>query len=214
MKKFTFKIVVALSLIGIVLTFSCGAPVTLTGWKNPKENFQIKRLVVWAMFNKLEYQKPFENAIVSLFGKRGLNAVGSLSLLEPGKKYDQDELEKIFNDAGADAILIFNYTGTKTEEDYVPQTTTYYPAYYGSYYGYYSWGWNAYYGGGNPVTTGGYWTSTNIVNLTSNLYGNADNALAWTGSISVTDPEYVDQVGYNVARYIYSEWVKEGFVTK
>jgi hypothetical protein len=201
-------------LAAILIITSCSSPVTLTGWKNPKENVKVSKVVVWAMFNKLEYQKPFEKAAVDYFNSRGLKAIGSLSLIAPGKKYELVELEKVFDSIGADAVLIYNYTGTDKTENYVPQSTTIYPSYYGSYYGYYSWGYNSYYAPGayNEVTTGGYWTSTTVVNLTANLYNNANNEMIWTGNITVTDPQYVDQSSYNISRYIYSEWVDEKIV--
>jgi hypothetical protein len=30
----------------------------------------------------------------------------------------------------------------------------------------------------------------------------------WTGDITVTDPQYVDQSAVNIAQYIYADWQK------
>ena len=212
--RHTFMRLSGLAIVAMVLLItSCSAPVTLTGWKNPKENQKVSKVIVWAMFNRFEYQKPFEQSTVKYLNSRGIKAIESYTILTPNRKYELQELEKEFDSIGADGILIFNFTGIDKKEDYVPETTTYYPDYYNSYYGYYSYGYGIYSAPGyNAVTTGGYWTTTNVVNLTANLYTNSDNALLWTGKITVTDPEYVDQSAYNITRYVYSEWVTEKLV--
>jgi hypothetical protein len=212
MKIFT-KVLSGPMVISFICLYSCAPPVTLTGWKNPQKNQTVSKVVVWAMFKRLEYQKPFEEASANLLNSKGLKGMEALKFISPIKKYELPELEKIFHDAGADAVLIFNYKGVDQTKDYVQPTTTYYPDYYGSYYNYYSWGYPAYSSGyNNAVTTGGYEITTTVVNLTANLYSTSDKALLWTGEITVTDPKYVDKSASAIMRNIYSEWVKEKLV--
>ena len=66
--------------------------------------------------------------------------------------------------------------------------------------------------GYNVVTSGGYWVTTSTVNLQANLYHNHDNDLLWTASITVTDPNYIDEVASNIASNIYSDWQKNGLL--
>jgi hypothetical protein len=199
----------------LVFLLSCSPPVTLVGWKNPQGKQMVSRVVVWAMFKRLEYQKPYEEASAKLLNSKGLKGIEGLKLLNPKTKYELPELEKIFNDAGADAVLIFNYKGLDKTSDYVEPTTSYYPNYYGSYYNYYSWGYDGYasgYNNNNTVTTGGYEITTTVISLTANLYSTADKNLLWTGEITITDPQYVDLSATAVMKNIYSEWVKEKLV--
>lgn len=198
-------------LIAFIVT-SCSAPVTLTSWKNPKENQQIGNVLVWAMFDKLEYQKPFEQYSVAYFNSRGFKSMMSLSFLPPGQKYQLAALETKFDSVGVDGVLIVSYVNTDKSESYVPPTATVYPDYYGSYYGYYSWGYPMYAGGYNTVTTGGYWVTTSTINLKANLYANSNNALLWSADITVTDPEYIDQVSNQIASYIYADWQNNGLL--
>lgn len=191
---------------------SCSAPVTLTSWKNPKENQQIGNVLVWAMFDKLEYQKPFEQYTAAYFNSRGLKSMMSLSFLPPGKKYELNVLEQKFDSLGVDGILIVSYVNTDKSESYVPPTATVYPDYYGSYYGYYSWGYPMYAGGYNVVTSGGYWVTTSTINLKANLYSNKNNALLWSADITVTDPQYIDQVSNQIASNIYADWQNNGLL--
>jgi hypothetical protein len=202
----------ALLILVAFLFTSCGSSVNLTSWTNPKENSKIGNVVVWGMFDKLEYQKPFEQYAVNYFNSKGFKAMESLKFLSPGTKYELTALEKKFDSLGVDGILVVTYKGTDKSETYVPQTTSVYPDYYYNYYNYYNWGYPMYGYGANVVTTGGYWATTSTVNLHANLYANSNNALIWTAEISITDPEYIDEVTARVASQIYDDWQKNGLL--
>jgi hypothetical protein len=215
------KSMTGIMLASLFLLFSCAPTVTLTGWKNPEEKQTVSKVVVWAMFKRLEYQKPFEEASADLLNSKGLTGIQALKLVSPSKKYELPELEKILNDAGADALLIFNFKNINQSTDYVEQTTTFYPSYYGNYYDYYSWGYTGYAsvynmsGGVNTssVTTGGYEVTTTVISLTANLYSVADKKLLWTGEISITDPKYVDLAAKTVMKKMFADWESERLVT-
>jgi len=196
-----------LAFIAILFVTSCGSPVTLTGWKNPSDNTKLSKIVVMPMFEKLEYTKPFEQSMCTFFNSKGLKSIGSLDFLNPSIKYPIADIKRKCDSLGVDAILVFIYKGTDKTESYVPQTT-YVSGGYGGYWGGGYWG--GYYGGGYGtavVSTGGYWTSTSVVNLHATLYTRASkNEGMWTAEITVTDPQYVDQSSVNIAQYIYSDW--------
>jgi len=198
-------------LIALIVT-SCSSPITLTSWKNPKENQQIGNIMVWAMFDKLEFQKPFEQYASAFFNSKGLKAVESLSFLPPGHKYEMPDLEKKFDSLGVEGILLVTYTGTDKSQSYVPPSTAIYPDYYNNYYGYYSWGYPMYAGGYNVVTSGGYWVTTSTVNLKANLYANSDNLLLWSADITVTDPQYLDEIATRIASQFYADWQRNGLL--
>ena len=216
------------SLLAVVTAFvitSCGSPVTLTSWKNPADNSKISKIVVMPLFDKLEYMKPFEQAMDAYFNTQGLKALGSLDILNPNVKYTVAEIKKKCDSLGADAILVFVYKGTDKSESYVPPTT-YTTGGFGGYWGGGSWGGGAwggygggYYGGvaggfdaGSTVTTGGYWTTTSVVNLKASLYTKSAADAIWTGDITVTDPNYVDQSATTIAQDIYADWVKNNLL--
>jgi hypothetical protein len=219
MKIFT-KALSGMMVVSLSFLLSCAPPVTLTGWKNPEKNQAVSKVMVWAMFKRLEYQSPYEEASAKLLNSKGLKGMEALKFMNPKKKYELPELEKILNDAGADALLIFNYKNVDKTTDYIEPTTTYHPNYYNSYYNYYSWGYSNYASGyydgsgsGSAVTTGGYEVTTTVIYLTANLYSVSDQSLLWTGEISITDPKYVDLAANAVMKDIYSDWVKEKLVT-
>ena len=200
------------ALMAVVAAFiltSCGSSITMTSWKNPANTTQISKVAIMPLFEKLEYMKPFELSMSKYFTSKGLKNIGSLQFLNPSIKYPISEIKSKCDSLGVDAILVFIYQGTDKTDTYVPETT-YYTGGYGGYWGGGYWG--GYYGPGyysaGVVTTGGYWTSTSTVNLTANLYVKGSKDPLWTSEIQVTDPEYVDQAAYNLAGYIYGDWLK------
>ncbi|MCX6267794.1 MAG: hypothetical protein NTW16_10615 [Bacteroidetes bacterium] len=210
------------SLLAVVAAFvitSCGSPVTLTSWKNPADNSKISKVVIMPLFDKLEYVKPFEQSMDAYFTAQGMKVLGSLDILNPDIKYPLADIKKKCDSLGADAILVFVYKGTDKTESYVPPTT-YTTGGFGGYWGGGYWGggsWGGYgggyYGGAgfddvNTVTTGGYWTTTSVVNLKASLYTKSLNDAVWTGDITITDPNYVDQSATTIAKDIYADWQK------
>ena len=211
------------SLLAVVAAFvitSCGSSVTLTSWKNPADNSKISKVVIMPLFDKLEYMKPFEQSMDAYFNAQGLKALGSLDILNPNIKYPVSDIKKKCDSLGADAILVFVYKGTDKSESYVPATTYTTGGFGGSWGGGY-WGggsWGGGYGGGfyggagfdggSTVTTGGYWTTTSVVNLKASLYTKSSKDAIWTSDITVTDPNYVDQSATTIAQDIYADWQK------
>ena len=207
----TFKhLLCGIMILLMAFLLGCAPSLTVAGWKNPEKHQTVSRVVVWAMFKRLEYQSPFEEAAASLLNSKGIKGVQALKLINPKKQYELPELEKILNDADADALLIFNYKGIDQQTDYIEPATTYYPSYFNNYYSYYSYGYSGYASAysSNEVTTGGYEVTTNVIELVANLYSVADKSLLWTGVIKITDPKYVDLAAKAVMKEIYSDWVK------
>jgi hypothetical protein len=198
-------------ILAAFLMSSC-SNITMTTWTNPKENQKIGNVVVWAMFDKLEYQKPFEQYSTQFFNSKGFKAMESLQVLQPGVKYELPQLEKKFDSLGIDGILVVTYKGTDKTQSYVPPTTTVYPDYYYNYYNYYNWGYPMYGWGSNVVTTGGYWVTTSTMRLQANLYANSHNGLIWTADISIDDPQYIDQIAFKIASRMYSDWQQHGLL--
>jgi len=203
MKKLLLNFCILAGMAVFVLS-SCQSPVTLTSWKNPNDNSQISKVVIMTTFGKLEYSKPFEQSMAAYFNSQGLKAIESISFLNPTVKYADADIQRKIDSIGADAVLIFNYKGTDKSASYIP------PTYYGGWGGFYG-GFGGYYGGG--VATGGYWTTTSVVNLTAYLYNikKSDGAI-WTADISVTDPNYVDQSANTIAQNIYADWQKNNLL--
>lgn len=200
-------------MLAMILFLGGCSPVTLTSWTNPKSaEKSVNNLLVWAMFDRTEYRQPFEQTFYEYLSSQGIKAMTGTSYLSPQAKYDYKQLEKKFDSLGVDGILIFTYRNTDKIDNYVPAQTVVYPDYYFNYYNYYSWGYPYYGPGYNAVTTGGYWTTTTVVNLTANLYGNSKDDLIWSATIAVEDPKYIDQAAYNIAQKVVADLKRNGIV--
>ncbi len=204
MKKVSLTAILVLT---IVILNSCQSPVTLTSWKSPTDQTKVTKVVVFPLFDKLEYTKPFEQAMVAYFQTQGLKAIGALDFLNPTIKYPMDEVLKKIDSLGANGVLVFKYTGTDKSQSYVPPT--YYGGWGGGYWGGGYWG-GGYWGGG--VATGGYWVTTSTVNLKASLYVKDSKEAIWTGDINVTDPNYVDKAATSIAQDIYADWAKNNLL--
>ncbi|MCX6244799.1 MAG: hypothetical protein NTU98_08845 [Bacteroidetes bacterium] len=215
MKKI-FILFGTLSMFAILLLTSCESTVNVTGWKNPEIKMQVSKIVVMPLFEKLQYLKPFEQSMVTYFNSKGLPSIGSLEFLNPSKKYPIDEIKHRCDSLGADAILLFLYQGTDKTESYTPPTT-YYTGGYGGYGGYWGggyWG-GGYYGAGyaeTTVTTGGYWETTSVINLTAKLFVKGHPDPLWTAEVAVQDPKYVDIAAHIIGQEIYSHWKNDGLI--
>ena len=193
----------------LTLIFSACSPVTMTSWHDPKLDpaFKATAIVVWGMFDKMEYEKPFETTVCDYFKTKGIKAIPAMSVLDPKKKYDYQELEKIFGDAGANCALIFTSGGKETTETYVPGSTTVYGGYYGNYYSYYNYGWGGYWGGAMVTETPGYWSTSTTVYVEAALFANSNDNLIYRASFTITDPEDIQPIAYDMAKKLYADWV-------
>jgi hypothetical protein len=205
------KMVYFFSLAGIALILALGScsPVTMSSWTSPKAGeFRVTTVFVWAMFDKLENEKTFEDAMVDYLQSKGIKAIPALSVIQPSTKYQHDELARIIKGAGANSALIFTYKGADKTETYEPPTTTVYPEIYYNYYNYYNYSYASYWGSGGAVTSPGYWTTSMTLHLTANLYASTDEGLIYTSAIQITDPTDVQSATYDIARALWSDWGK------
>ena len=208
-RLYIFNVAAFLLLLFVV---SCTTPVAMTTFKNPNDPSTISKVVVMPLFDKLEQIKPFEQSVDAFFEQKGLKSVGSLDFLNPGVKYPIADIKRRCDSLGADAILVIVYKGTDKTANYVPETV-YVSGGFGGYWGGGYWGGGFYgYPYGGAVSTGGYWTTTRVVNLRASLYTHASKDPLWTAEIKVTDPRYVDEAAVNVARSIYSDWQNLGLL--
>ncbi len=205
MKKYCYIPVLASFLLAMILS-SC-SNVTLISWKSPKAGqFKLKSMVVWALFDKKENEGPFEQTVVDFLNKKGVKAISAMTLLNPMKKYEKEDLVNIFKEAGANCVLLIKYQGTDTTGTYVPGSATVIPSYYNSYYNFYSYAYPGYWGGGMVVETPGYWSTSTTVNLIANLYASGEDGLIYSGELQITDPVSVPSSAQEVAQRLYTDW--------
>ncbi len=189
----------AFIILGAFIITAC-SPVRMTTWVNPKEHLKTSKVVVLALFDKMDYVRSFEQTVASYLNSNGMVAVEANTLLNPVKQHSREEMKSKFDSIGADAVLLVTYTGTDKKESYVQTANPMYPDYYYNYYSFYTWGY--------PMVSTGYWTTTTVVNLRANLYHTSNADLLWSGTLKLTNPKDVESISQYIATAVLADWQK------
>ena len=62
--------------------------------------------------------------------------------------------------------------------------------------------------------TPGYFTTTKIYTIESNVYSIKDDKIIWSGLTETTNPDGVKKMTAEVAQAVYKQMIKEGFINK
>lgn len=133
MKRYFAALIVILILFIIE---SCSAPTYVTSWSDP--NFKgknVKKVLVIALVNDLDYRKAYEDALVKELKSDGVNALRSLEVLNFTKKYTDEEFGKLLNDGNYDGLLTVKYVDTDVKKRIHP-SVTFFDYYWGTVYRY------------------------------------------------------------------------------
>jgi hypothetical protein len=187
--------IIALALIAVAVS-SC-TTVRLTSWKEPGTSATVSNVMIIALFERLEFTKPFEENMTSYFKSKGLKASKSLDFMAPNQSLTDEELKAKVLASGADAVLVFTPKGADKSVNYTP------PTYNGFYRGYY---------GGIYSVSPGYYSESTTYNVQANLYSVSEEKLIWTGDISTTDPGSIEAATYDISKEIYADWVRNQIV--
>lgn len=209
---------ITLCLIFLCLT-SC-ATISLTGeWKDSTYNSgPFKKFIVIGIFKKLSVRQTMEDAARNELAKNGVQAISSLSVLNPNReiKKDDKEFDKFIHSLGVDGIIIIRLQGIDKSKKYVSGATYYgtgagYP-YGGAYTSYY---YNYYY----PVNTPGYYEDVVTVHLECVLFSNKTDKMVWKAEAESIpfDPSEKElttptQSAWELANIIVGEFRKNGYI--
>jgi hypothetical protein len=179
-----------LLIMSVVLLTNCGATQIVNEWKNSDiESIDIYKILIVGMTSNSEAREAFESRLKNEFQRRGIEAVKSISLFDPGftttqkSKKELDSIENVLVLKGFDTVLFTKVIGVedkivyadtykndvntfrKFKEDYLMYQDVYYnPDYYNEY---------------------------TIYHTESSLYcicPTKPRELVWKGYIDITDP--------------------------
>lgn len=188
-EKFIRKISVLLFMIIIAFIISCST-VSISGdWKDVKyKPLPLKKIVVIAMFKNLPNQTAVENKIVSYLKSGGTDAVSSLAIIGPDKKYKYEEMESRFKANGIDGILIIKLKNINSKEKYIRGSIeSVSDVYETPYYGFYS---SSY----REIYEPGHYEETDYVSLDCMMYANDTDRLVWMAQLKLIE-DYITEDG-------------------
>ena len=197
----TFLFVLAAS----ALLVSCGTPTSfISTWRDPEaQPLQFKKVLVVAFVPEEGQRRSAEDAMVANI-KRA-DAIPSYRSLSKADMKDSEGSRAKVEALGVDGIITTRFLGRDEKLEYVPGTMSYAPSYYQPFWGYYGYATPMMY---DP----GYYTTSNLIRLETNIYSFADEKLIWTGHSETTDPTSLDDLIQSVARATADELVKQGLV--
>lgn len=115
-KIFIFFAYVILGVL-VLTNYSCETPTKLYIWSDTTYNDgYINNILVLALVKDLEYRNAYENEMVNLLTKRGINSIQSLKILSPAGTYTQENFDTILTKNNLESILFIKYLGTEVEK--------------------------------------------------------------------------------------------------
>lgn len=166
-------------------------------------------LLVWALSDNVANRSTVEDELTHFLNLKGVKTHSGADILPYDRTIipkDQEVIKKKLIEKGYDAVLTIGLKDVKEETHYVQGTGYYNPmsyGYYGSFYGYSS------YMYGN-VYQPGYYSSTEMIYLETNLWDVNSGELVWSGQSKSTSQGTVDKTANAYARAVTTELISKG----
>ena len=197
---------ILLALAGAAMLASCGTPTSFVStWRDPEaQPLQFQKVLVVAFVPDEGQRRSAEDAMVKNITR--VDAIPSYRIMSKEEMKDSDASKAKIQELGIDGVVTMRFLGSDEKLEYVPGTMSYGPSYYQPFWGYY--------GYASPMMYDpGYYMTTNIVRLETNIFAlAADEKLIWTGHSETTDPTSLDDLINSVARATGEELVKQGLL--
>jgi hypothetical protein len=203
-----------LMLVALLFFSACGTTTSVTGsYVAPNVNkTAFKKVFIAALTPNTSARNIVESQITDYLNSRGIAATKSLSVFpanfhSSGDDKDQALVIRNIRRSNCDGILTIALVNKETETRYVPGTS--YPVYgypyYGSFSSYYAYGYNTFY---SP----GYYDTSKIYYIETNLYDTATEKLVWSAQSKTYDPTSLDSFLESYKKAITQQFLKDGFV--
>jgi hypothetical protein len=177
--------VLGLAMLTVALTATAGTKLAFS-WRNPDyKGGSVKNILVLAVNGKAARRADFEDRMVEVLTRPGVQAVQSYSLIPrpEATPIDPKQLRDVVDGQHFDAILSARLTKYKKTQTYVEGDVFPVEPEFATFYGYYAWV--------TPVVyTPGYMQTDTKAQLETNFYSTAstDGQLIWTGTSTIVDP--------------------------
>jgi hypothetical protein len=193
-------------LVAMALTASAGTKLAFS-WRNPEfKGGSFKNILILAVNGKAARRADFEDRMVTVLARPGVQAVQSYSLIPrpEATPIDPAQLRDVVQGQHFDAILVSRMTKYKKTETYVPGDAIPLAPELVTFYGYYA--------AVTPVVyTPGYMQSETKAQIETNLYSTVgeDGQLVWTGTSTIVDPRSPTNAINSVVKLVVDELAKQ-----
>jgi len=210
-------------LASLTLLMSCGTSQEVTSfWKNPDtpQGKSYTSVFIMAITPDRAARNVVETDIAAAVTAKGFKATRSIDVFPSSFTKDnvpsKEEMLAKIKELNCDVVFTVSLLDTKSEQRYVPGTTTYgtvgyggmgyapYPSYgyYGSYYGYASYSYPV-------VSTPGYYTTDKTYFIEGNAYDAETGKIGWSMQSTAYNPSSLGSFSKGYAQLLVSELAKQ-----
>ena len=199
--------ILASAIFTMLIISACTSTHLTSSWKEPGKVVNIEKLnkvLVVALFKNETNRREAEDEMANYLQGKGIASYNYLN--DSFDPKNADALRDKIRAAGFDAAVTMRLIDVDKEKVYTPGNTSY-PIYNRNFSGYYSRNWPSY-------STPGYYSTTKIFTVETNIYSIKEDKIIWTGLTKTTDPEGVDKMMKEIVKVVYNKMLKEGFITR
>ena len=200
------KLIIPFLIMIICIICSCSSTRITSSWREPDKTVvvgKLNKVLIVALFKDEVSRHRAEDQMAKYLSGKG---IVSYNYLDAHFNKSNEELlrEKIKAD-GFDGAVTMRLIDVEKEKIYVPGNRAYYPEYFRNFSGYYYRSWSIY-------SSPGYYSTTKIYNIETNVYSIKEDKIIWSGLTKTTDPDGVAKMTEEVAHIVYRKMVSEGFI--
>ena len=195
-------------IFGVLVISSCSSTKITSTWREPNKEVSLQKLnkvLVVALLQDETSRRKAEDQMVGYFYGKGVASYDYLDKNISTKNEDaiRDKIKK----DGFDGAVTMRLLDVDKEDVYSRGNIAMYPSYYRNFSGYYFRNWGYY---SNP----GYYSTTKTYTVETNVFSIKEDKIIWTGITKTTDPSGVVKMTEEIAKAVFNEMVKQGFIGK
>ncbi|MEO8771123.1 MAG: hypothetical protein ABI402_13585 [Ferruginibacter sp.] len=202
------NIILSTIITAMVTLSSCSSTKITSSWREPDKTVvvgKLNKVLVVALFKDETSRHKAEDQMAGYLAGKG---IVSYNYLDANfNKANEALLRAKIKADGFDAAVTMRLVDVDKEKIYTPGTTSYHPTDYRNFSGYYYGSWSKY-------STPGYYSTTKIYTVETNVYSIKEDKIIWSGLTKTTNPGGVKKMTEEVAHVVYKKMVKEGFISK
>ncbi|WP_310556283.1 hypothetical protein [Flavobacterium sp.] len=190
----------------ILLVISCSSTKIVSSWSEPNKEIKINNLnkvLVVALLDNQTSQHKAEDQMVGYLNGKGEQSYNYFK--SNFNKENEEAIRTKIKKDGFDGAVTMRLIDVDKEKIYTPSDANFYPMYYRDFSGYYFNRWNY-------NTTSGYYTTTKTFTVETNVYSIKEDKIIWTALTETTNPDGLKTMTSEIAKVVYKQMLKEGFV--
>ncbi len=202
MKKLTLFV----CLTATMMMVACTATKITSSWREPNKMVtisQLNKVLVLALFNNETNRHKAEDQMAGYL--KGKGVVSYNYFTDKFNRKNEDAIRDAIAAAGFDGAVTMRLIDVEKEKIYLPSNQPLYPAYSRNFPAYYYRNYGYY-------QQENYYRTTRIYTVETNVYSIKENKIIWTAMTETTDPDGVNKLTGEIAKVVYKQMVKEGFL--